>query len=233
MVGRQLVGRGVALGAIGMLSVVIGGIGVATAANGGSLVLGHSNTATSTTTLSNSKGTPLALKARHGKAPLKVNSSTKVRHLNADKLDGSSAAALATSGAGVSTNYPDGDRGIVTIKLTKVTQTRPLAKGTYFVSASVSATLPDADFLTCLVTASAPTSRDEDDAAFATGGAVSLPETEVIAVKAGQRITQYCELEPSGPPAVTDTAEVSQAGLTAIRVAHAKSGTVLKSIPVA
>jgi hypothetical protein len=230
MVGRQLVGRGIALGAVGMLSVVIGGIGVATAANGGSLVLGHSNTATTTTTLSNSKGTPLALKARHGKPPLRVNSSTKVRHLNADKLDGSSAAELATSGAGVSTHYPDGNRGFVTTKLTRVTRTRALAKGTYYVTASVSASMEPTDFLSCLLTAAAPTQRDEDDAAFATGPAVSIPETQVIAVKAGQKITQFCQLESS---TTTDTAEVSQAGLTAIRIAHAKTGTALKSVPVA
>jgi hypothetical protein len=232
MVGRQLVGRGVALGAIGMLSVVIGGIGVATAANGGSLVLGHSNTATSATTLSNSKGTPLSLRARHGKPPLRVNSSTKVRHLNADKLDGSNAARLETSGSGVSTNYPDGDRGIVSEKLIKVTQTHALAKGTYYVSASVTVTMTSpTDFLSCVLTATKPTARDEDNAAFATGEAVSLPQTQVIAVKAGQRITQFCEVQSSS--ALTDTAEVSQAGLTAIRIARAKTGTTVKGVPVA
>jgi hypothetical protein len=232
MVGRQLVGRGVALGAIGMLSVVIGGIGVATAANGGSLVLGHSNTATSTTTLSNSKGTPLSLKARHGKAPLKVNSSTKVRHLNADKLDGSSAAGLATSGSGVSTNYPDGNRGIVPEKLTRITRTHALAKGTYFVSSSVSVTMTNAtDTLSCVLTTAAPTNRDGDEAAFTTGQAVIVSQTQVIAVKAGQKITQSCIVESE--TALTDNAEVSQAGLTAIRIAHTKKGTTLKSIPVA
>jgi hypothetical protein len=230
MVGRQLVGRGVALGAIGMLSVVIGGIGVATAANGGSLVLGHSNHSTSTTTLSNSKGTPLALKARHGKPPLKVNSSTKVRHLNADKLDGSTAGALATSGAGVSTNYPDGNRGIVPEKLTRITQTRALAKGTYYVSASLTATMPEADFLSCVLTVGKPTDRDLDESAFATGSPVTIPQTQVFAIKAGQKITQFCEVTDGSP---TDNAEVSQAGLIAIRIAHARTGTVLKSIPEA
>jgi hypothetical protein len=214
-----------------MLSVVLGGIGVATAANGGSLVLGHSNTATRTTTLSDSKGTPLSLKARHGKPPLRVNSSKKVRHLNADKLDGSSAAALATSGAGVSTNYPDGERGIVPQKLTRVTQTRALAKGTYFVSASLTATTTaDADFLTCVLTVGKPTVRDLDESAFATGSPITISQTQVFAIKSGQKITQFCEVDSSTP---TDNAEVSQAGLTAIRVAHAKSGTVLKGVPVA
>jgi hypothetical protein len=232
MVGRGVVGRGVAVGAIGVLSVVVGGIGVATAANGGSLVLGHSNKATTTTTLSNSKGTPLSLKAGHGKPPLRVNSSTKVRHLNADELDGSNAAGLATSGAGVSSGYPDGNRGIVKQAFLKVTQTRALAKGTYYVSATVSATLPAADSLSCVLTAGAPTGRDEDNSAFAQGPAVNVPETAVIAVTSGQQISQYCEVGLAAPPTPDDQAEVSQAGMTAVRIAHASGGSVLPSIPV-
>jgi hypothetical protein len=95
MVGRELAGRSVVAGVIGTLCLAVGGLGVATAANGGSLVLGHHNTATSTTTLKNDRGTPLALVGKKSKPPLKVNSSKQVKHLNASLLDGESASTLS------------------------------------------------------------------------------------------------------------------------------------------
>ena len=62
--------------------------GTAYAATGGTFLLGRSNAATSPTTLTNSAGTPLALNAKAGYAPLGVNSTTKVGRLNSDLLDG-------------------------------------------------------------------------------------------------------------------------------------------------
>jgi hypothetical protein len=100
---KKVLGRGTTAVAIGVLSVAVGGLGVAAAANGGSLTLGHSNSATKTTTLKDSKGTPLSLSGKKTSPPLKVNSSVKVKHLNADEVDGLSAGKLATSGSGVQT----------------------------------------------------------------------------------------------------------------------------------
>ncbi len=60
-----------------------------------SVVLGGKNSSSTTTSLSNPKGVPLALAAGAGKAPLTVNSSTKVTKLNADALDGLDASAFA------------------------------------------------------------------------------------------------------------------------------------------
>jgi hypothetical protein len=96
--------------AVGIGALVVIGTGSAVAATGHSLILGAKNTATKTTTLSDSKGTPLALSAPNGKAPLSVNSSTEVKKLNAALLDGLSASGLlkkvtghcATGGAVVS-----------------------------------------------------------------------------------------------------------------------------------
>jgi hypothetical protein len=227
---RQLVGRSAAVGAIGILSVAVGGLGVATAANGGSLTLGHINTATKTTTLADSSGTPLSLRAKHGKPPLRVNSTTKVKHLNADELDGSSATALATSGSGASTNFPDGSRGIVKTTPTLVTRTGRLQKGTYFVSASASAFTSSAtSFLECFVTASRPTSKDEDNASSAEGTFVAIPETVVMSVTQGQQISQYCFVVASRP----STGQISQAGIFATRIAHVRKGTTMKGVPVA
>jgi hypothetical protein len=71
--------------------------GSAVAASAKSVLLGRSNTATTTTSLSNTKGTPLALSAGKGQAPLKVNSSRTVTNLSADRLDGLSSGSFARS----------------------------------------------------------------------------------------------------------------------------------------
>jgi hypothetical protein len=83
------------------LFVALGGVGVA--ATGGNFILGQSNTATSTSSLSASVGgakalqlsntntaagsTALGLNVAPGHAPLSVNSGAKVTNLNADQLD--------------------------------------------------------------------------------------------------------------------------------------------------
>jgi hypothetical protein len=84
--------KSVAIVGIGALVVI--GTGSAVAATGHNLILGAKNTATKTTTLSDSKGTPLSLGAPKGKPPLQVNSSTEVKKLNAALLDGLPASAL-------------------------------------------------------------------------------------------------------------------------------------------
>lgn len=92
----------------GVVALVLGS-GTAYAATGGTFVLGHSNQATSTTTLVNSKGTPLSLTAKSGYAPLKVNSGTKVTNLNSDKLDGlSSGSFLRSTGKAADADRLDG-----------------------------------------------------------------------------------------------------------------------------
>lgn len=69
----------------------------ASAATGQSLVLGHWNQADRTTTVKNAdKGPALTLKAKKGPA-LAVNSDKRVKHLNADMVDGKSAGDLAAS----------------------------------------------------------------------------------------------------------------------------------------
>jgi hypothetical protein len=77
----------------------IGINGVAYAATGHSFLLGKSNSANHTTTLKNTgSGAALTLKSKTTSAPLAVNSSKVVTHLNADMVDGVSASALQTRG---------------------------------------------------------------------------------------------------------------------------------------
>jgi hypothetical protein len=59
------------------------------------LIVGGLNETTHQTTLKNTAGTPLYLHAPSSVAPLKVNSSTVVTNLNADKLDGISSGSFA------------------------------------------------------------------------------------------------------------------------------------------
>ena len=71
--------------------------GAAYAANGGSFLLGKSNTETVTATLANSAGTPLSLVAKTGYAPLKVASKVKVANFNGDLLDGLDSTSFLRS----------------------------------------------------------------------------------------------------------------------------------------
>jgi hypothetical protein len=76
-------------------ALVLGGGGVALAATGSPLILGHSNKAGKITKIVDRKGTPLGLTAKAGRAPLKVNTGTKVTNLNADTVDGWTSATFA------------------------------------------------------------------------------------------------------------------------------------------
>jgi hypothetical protein len=76
------------------LFVALGG--TAYAANGGSFLLGRSNAASASTSLSDSGSSPvLKLLAKSGQPPIATNSNKKVGNLNADLLDGVSAEKFA------------------------------------------------------------------------------------------------------------------------------------------
>ena len=81
--------------AAGAVFALVVGSGTAVAATGGKLILGRSNTAGATTSLSNSNGTALSLTSKSGTAPLRVNRATKVTNLNSDTVDGVDSSALS------------------------------------------------------------------------------------------------------------------------------------------
>jgi hypothetical protein len=88
------------LAAAGLVAAVLsGGYGIAAAATGSVFILGHSNSESSLASLSNSHGTPLSLHAPSGVAPLKVNTTTQVKNLNASLLGGLSASAFDQGGS--------------------------------------------------------------------------------------------------------------------------------------
>ena len=94
---------GTVIAAVG-LTIGVGGVGYA--ATGGHFVLGHANSANQVSVLTGTAGTPLALRAPAGRAPLRVNSSVKVDHLNADRLDGLDSSAFQRKGAVVRESAP-------------------------------------------------------------------------------------------------------------------------------
>ncbi len=77
-----------------VVALVLGG-GTAVAATGGTFILGHSNSASATTTLTDTRGTALSLKSKAGTPALKVGNTVKVPSLNADLLDGLSSGSFA------------------------------------------------------------------------------------------------------------------------------------------
>jgi hypothetical protein len=95
-----------------VIGLVVGVTSVAFGANGGNFILGSlNNTATAITKLTGTVGggpalqvsnpstntgsTALDLQVATGKAPMKVNSQTKVTNLNADKVDGKDSSTFA------------------------------------------------------------------------------------------------------------------------------------------
>jgi hypothetical protein len=80
-------------------AVLVGGADLASyAATGQPLVLGHSNAAGTTTSLKNlGRGPALSLNSAKSSPPLTVNSSKMVKHFNANKVGGRTAAQLNPS----------------------------------------------------------------------------------------------------------------------------------------
>src|SRR3954454_13881391 len=108
--------------AAGAVTALVLGGGTAFAATGGNFILGRSNAATTTTTLTNSAGTALAVNSKAGTPTLKVGNTVRIPSLNADTVDGVHAGSFArTAGRTGSFDFPgqavdsDGNRKIDTI----------------------------------------------------------------------------------------------------------------------
>jgi hypothetical protein len=77
-------------------AILVGGANIATyAASGHPLILGHANSAGTTTALKNlGRGPALSLNSAKSAPPLVVNSSKMVKHLNANKVGGLTVSQL-------------------------------------------------------------------------------------------------------------------------------------------
>jgi hypothetical protein len=86
---------------ISVIALVFAMSGTAVAATGGDFILGKSNTATSTTSLSDTKGTALSLSSASTKPPLTVSNSVQVPNLDASELGGLGPSAYMAGTGGV------------------------------------------------------------------------------------------------------------------------------------
>jgi hypothetical protein len=229
MADGTLLRRGIAAGTIGGLALAVGGLGVATAANGGSLTLGHSNSATATTTLKDRKGTPLSLVGKATVPPLKVNSSKQVAHLNASLLGGKSARALSTRGSGSETS-PAVNNGVRLSTMihfaTRIASTARLSAGTYYVSASAWTRDGGSSGVICFI--GSDSDYDHAYGLSETPGAVYQSEalTAVVTLKTPTKIGEYCTGAGDAGSLAYD------AGIFAIKVAHSVPGVAATPIPL-
>src|SRR5215472_7391049 len=177
------------------VSLLIGGAGFADAATGGNFILGKANQETSTASLSDAKGTPLALSAPAGKAPLAVNRNVMVHNLNAQYLGGLTAAGLAATGGegftAPNTNAPIsyGAGPVV------VARTGKLPAGTYYVTATAFVEVSPGDGpVVCWITKATAPSHEYDPGGFGqAGGAFTAAETAAVNVTAGDALEEVCQ----------------------------------------
>jgi len=182
--------------------------------------LGHSNTATATTTLRDSHGTPLSLVGKASAPPLKVSSSKQVNHLNASLLGGESAAQLATHGSGAQLPDPNTYEESLSTTYsasTKIAATSELSPGTYFVSASAevydSTTAGDR----CFVGKTANARSSLQASATDTTGFSELGETLVVTLNSPATLGEYCFTSGTGA--------AYAGGIYAISVGHYTPGS--------
>jgi hypothetical protein len=224
MSARSGLSHGMTAGAIAVLSLAVGGVGIAAAANGGSLMLGRANHATSTTTLADSHGTALSLVAGKGMPPLKVNSKALVKNLNAERVDGLSASSL-----GVTASVGESNGAIAAGAPTTVTDLpAPTGSGATFtyrpVLLAATNTLPTGVYLAtatalgygalCWINTTA-TFGHEDFGDSASSSFTSVSVSGVFRLKTPGRLRLYC----AGGNSANGGAVVDQT-LIAIHVAH-------------
>ena len=195
------------------VSLLIGGAGFADAATGGTFLLGKANTETSTASLSDSKGTPLALSAPPGKAPLAVNRHVMVKNLNAQYLGGMTAKGLAVAG-GENFTAPNTNTHFSFTTPEAVASTQSLRAGTYYVTATASVTIApgDSNAICWIAKGSAPGTKinwgevDQE-------GVFTVAETAAVKVTAGDILQEICLAGGDNGSYAID------AGIVAIRVA--------------
>ena len=166
------------------LALMLGVATVALAAvPGDPFKLGRINTINSLSTLVGSASTPmlridnngsgaaLDLQVQPGKAPIKVNSGTKVANLNADQLDGQDSSALLGRNAVIAAVVNSGTGAVVATSHSETTATK-IATGAYRITFPPSAP----NIGTCAVTATV----EEDEAPrFATVEGIDVTSNTV------------------------------------------------------
>jgi hypothetical protein len=209
--------------AVAVGALVLGGTGLAGASAGAAFLLARANRETSEAGLSDTRGTPLSLSAPVNKAPLTVNRNVMVRNLNAQYLDGLSAASLVTTGGGGF--QPDGY--VAPTGYTLVADTGALAAGVYYVTATayLNLTGTGSTGTTCIIVRNGAYSQplQSSSADSVSGGSlVQTAQTTVVYAQHKDDLQEWCA--PTGG-ANQNSPIVDSAGITAIRIAYASSGS--------
>jgi len=193
------------------VSLLFGAAGFADAATGGNFILGKVNRESSTASLADSAGTPLALSAPKGKAPLAVSRQVLVKNLNAQYLGGLTATELAVTGGerftAPGTNAPIGSTpGTVAI-------TGKLPAGTYYVTASATLLIVTGDgFGQCWIGKGASPGTAINTGVAGQAGEFSVAETAAVKVTGGDTLLQECQAGSNNGSLAVD------AGIIAIQV---------------
>jgi hypothetical protein len=218
-------------GLIGVtLALLLGGAGLASAANGADFILGAPNTETATASLTNSKGTALSLAAPTGDAPLTVNEKALVKNLNAQFTGGLSSGQLqATGGDGFTqpgTNTPVNDTGPL------VAGTGNLPAGIYYVTATADLIVQEADGgADCFISKGSAALSGVSQGNIGQPGIFTLTETAAVRIKANDTLQEHCVTGGNNGSVAID------AGITAVRIGSshgtppARTGHPLGAIP--
>jgi hypothetical protein len=193
------------------VSLLIGGAGFADAATGGTFILGKANKETSTASLADAKGTPLALSAPARHAPLAVNRKVMVKNLNAQFVGGLSATGLAVTG-GQGFTRP-GTNTLISNMPAVVARTGKLPVGTYYVTATAELNVTTGDgFGLCYITKGSAPGLELNEGGALQEGTFTVAETAAVPVTAGDTLDEICKANGSHGSTAGD------AGIIAIRV---------------
>lgn len=215
------------LAAFGLTAaLVLGGAGIASAANGANFLLGKFNTETSTAWLKNTTGPALKLLAPSNSAPLQVSNSKLVSGLNAQYVNGMSSSQLATGGDGFTA--PKTDTAISSTS-TEVASTGALAAGTYYVTATALLDVATGDGQGyCYIAKGSSTGTELGYGGASQEGWFTAAETLAASVNAGDTLQEWCYTNStSGSYAynagITATRVLSSSGTTPARAAHSRA----------
>ena len=199
--------------ALSIAALVVSLSGTAYAATGGTFILGRANHETSTATLADSNGTPLALSAPAHKAPLAVNRNAMVKNLNAQYLGGLTATGLAETGGEGFT--PPSTSAPITSTPTIVATTGPLHPGTYYVAATAElfVVTGDGEGACWIAASSAPNTMINLGRESLPNNVVTVGETAAVSVTAGHTLEELCDTQGTTAGSTAD-----DAGIIAIRI---------------
>ena len=203
---------------ISLIALFFAMSGTAVAATGGNFILGKANTATSTSALTNTKGTALKLVAPPGDAPLQVSNSIQIPRLNASELGGLTTTGLAVTG-GDGFTAPNANIPMPTAHvLVEAASTGPLKAGTYYVNATGLLLIQPADIAgSCVLLKGSNLGGLLAEGGNSGTGVVQTAETVAVQVNAGDSVQEWCAADGSN-------STIQDAGITAIRILNS-SGT--------